>query len=231
MHYKSSSTCVRFLSLIYFLSCVMYKNLGYSCTNYIDDFGRAETSTKSAAAFLTLGDLLRCLGLSTSPEKDSLPATSMVFLGVLVDMTAMTISVTTDRLRNLIHAVNLSSLRRTFHGATCCPRLCPLSPPVYVLPAFLCRHSFTPSDHLGCSNTARFQVLITLNYAGGVTSYHTTMVLRSLRLRLGLTIACSSPRTHAAPVRGGGGGEGAMSTGGTFTLLSPTPFSASFDTT
>ena len=34
----------------------------------------------------TLSDLLRCLGLSTSPEKDSPPATSMVFLGVLVDI-------------------------------------------------------------------------------------------------------------------------------------------------
>ena len=76
----------------------MYKNLGYSCTNYIDDFGGAETSTKSAAAFQALGDLLRCLGLSTSPDKDSPPATSMVFLGVLVDTTEMTISVTTVRL-------------------------------------------------------------------------------------------------------------------------------------
>lgn len=36
----------------------MYQNLGYSCTNYIDDFGVAETPTKSAAAFQALGDLL-----------------------------------------------------------------------------------------------------------------------------------------------------------------------------
>ena len=76
----------------------MYKKLGDSCTNYIDDFGGAETPAKSAVAFLALGALLRCLGLSTSPAKDSPPATSMVFLGVLVDTTAMTISVTSDRL-------------------------------------------------------------------------------------------------------------------------------------
>ena len=79
----------------------MYQNLGYSCTNYIDDFGGAENPTKSAAAFQALGDLLRCLGLSTSPDKDSPPATSMVFLGVLVDTTDMTVSVTPDRLSEL----------------------------------------------------------------------------------------------------------------------------------
>ena len=90
----------------------MYKNLGYSCTNYIDDFGGAETSTKSAAAFQALGDLLRCLGLSTSPDKDSPPATSMVFLGVLVDTTEMTISVTTDRLSEL-HSRSASLLSAT----------------------------------------------------------------------------------------------------------------------
>ena len=65
----------------------MYKNLGYSCTNYIDAFGGRETSTKWTAAFQALGDLLHCLGLSTSSDKDSLPATSIVFLGVLVDTT------------------------------------------------------------------------------------------------------------------------------------------------
>ena len=44
----------------------IYKKLGYSCTNYIDDFGGAETPTKSAAAFLALEDLLRDFGLITS---------------------------------------------------------------------------------------------------------------------------------------------------------------------
>ena len=83
-------------------SAVTYMwKLGYCCNNYIDDFGRTETPTKSAAAFLALEDLLCDLGLITSPEKDSPPATSMVFLGVLVDTTAMTISVTSDRLSEL----------------------------------------------------------------------------------------------------------------------------------
>ena len=73
---------------------------------------------------------------------------------------------------------------------------------MYVLPTFLCRHYFTPSGHIGCLNTASFQVLTTLICPGSVTSYHTTMVSRSLRLHLGLMISCASPWTHAAPARG-----------------------------
>ena len=72
----------------------------------------------------------------------------------------------------------------------------------HLLCTFLCRHYFTPSDHIGCLNTARFQVLTTLICPGSVTSYHATMVSRSLRLHLGLMISCSSPWTHAAPARG-----------------------------
>ena len=94
---SSAMTCQTATSAVTY----MYKKLGYSCTNYIDDFGGAETPTKSAAAFLALEDLLRDLGLITSPEKDSPSATSMVFLGVLVDTIAMTISVTSDRLSDL----------------------------------------------------------------------------------------------------------------------------------
>lgn len=65
----------------------MCKNLCYSYTNYIDDFRAAETPDNSAAAFQALGNLLSCLGLSTLPDKDSPLATSMVFLGVLINMT------------------------------------------------------------------------------------------------------------------------------------------------
>ena len=57
-------------------------------------FWGAESADQSVAAFQALADLLHSLGLSTSPDKDSPPSTSMVFLGVLVNTTDMTISVT-----------------------------------------------------------------------------------------------------------------------------------------
>lgn len=62
----------------------MFKSLGYSYTNNIDDFRGAETPDKSPQAFQALADLLHSLGLESSPNKDSPPSMPMVFLGVLV---------------------------------------------------------------------------------------------------------------------------------------------------
>lgn len=166
-------------------------------------FQGAETPNKLAAAFQALGDLLHCLGLSTSLKKDSPPATLMVFLGVLVNATEMTISITTDCLSEL-HSHCASLLSVTYVSQQDLQPLLGImffvTPCVRPPPMFLCCHCFTPSDHTGCLNTALFQVLITLIYAGSVTSYHTTMVSRSLRLCLGWTIISSSPRTYAAPL-------------------------------
>ena len=67
----------------------MYHTLGYSCTNYIDDFREADTPGLSTQAFIALGDLFTSLGLQSSPDKDCLPTTSMVFLGVQLDTLAM----------------------------------------------------------------------------------------------------------------------------------------------
>ena len=53
------------------------------------------------AAFHALGSLLADLGLDTSPDKASPPATAMVFLGVLVNTDAMTVSVPPERLHEL----------------------------------------------------------------------------------------------------------------------------------
>ncbi|MFA8342383.1 MAG: hypothetical protein ACEPO8_05370, partial [Rhodothermaceae bacterium] len=81
----------------------MYDALGFHCTNYIDEFGGAEIPEKSSEAFHTLGSLLASLGLESSPEKESPPSTSMVFLGILINTDDMTISVTPDRLLELTH--------------------------------------------------------------------------------------------------------------------------------
>ena len=84
----------------------MYASLGYQCTNYIDDFGGAESPTKAEQAFQALGQLFSVLGLDSSPSKDC-----MVFLGITFNTLGMTMSVTPDRLddllsrcRSLLHA-------------------------------------------------------------------------------------------------------------------------------
>ena len=80
----------------------MFGNLGYQCTNYIDDFGGAESPSKATMAFETLEELFSILGLVSSPEKDCPPSTCMVFLGVQFNTIDMTMSVTPDRLLELL---------------------------------------------------------------------------------------------------------------------------------
>ena len=86
----------------------MFQCMGYDCTNYIDDFGGAETP------FNAIGDLLSLLGLQSSPDKDCPPLTAMVFLGIHLDTLAMTMSVTHECRQELLHryssAINLTSV-------------------------------------------------------------------------------------------------------------------------
>ena len=75
-----------------------FRALRYSCTNYIDNFGGAETPDKSTTAFNAFGDLFSSLGLQSSPDKDCPLTTSMVFLGIHLDTLTMSMSVTPERL-------------------------------------------------------------------------------------------------------------------------------------
>ena len=93
------------------LSCE-FRSIGFDCTNYIDDFGGTEIPAKSNEAFDALGRFLHDLGLQSSPDKDSPPSTSMVFLGVAFNTVDMTMSVTPARLSDLLsqcHATLLQS--------------------------------------------------------------------------------------------------------------------------
>lgn len=99
--------CQRTTSAVTF----MFHSLGCDCTNYIDDFGGSEIPAKSDAAFHALDQLLLNLGLQSSPDKDSPPSTSMVFLGVLFNTVDMTISVTLDRLSDLLSQCNTTLLQ------------------------------------------------------------------------------------------------------------------------
>ena len=107
---SATMMCQRTTSAVTF----MFSSLGFACTNYIDDFGGAEVPANSTQAFTALYHLLLDLGLQSSPEKDSPPSTSMVFLGVLFNTDDMTISVTPERVSDLLSqcqaALSTSSL-------------------------------------------------------------------------------------------------------------------------
>ena len=95
---SAAMMCQRTTSAVTF----MFHALGFDCTNYIDDFGGAEVPASASQAFDTLGDLFSELGLQSSPEKDCPPSPSMTFIGIAVDTQAMTLSVTPDRLHDLL---------------------------------------------------------------------------------------------------------------------------------
>ena len=88
----------------------MYSSFGNHCTNFIDDFGKAEIQEQSYDAFCAFGTLLAAPGLDSSPEKESPPATSMAFLGILVNTEKMTVAITPDHLQELYHRCSFLSV-------------------------------------------------------------------------------------------------------------------------
>ena len=88
----------------------MYSSFGNHCTNFIDDFGKAEIQEQSYDAFCAFGTLLAAPGLDSSPEKESPPATSMAFLGIFVHTENMTVSITPDCLQELYHRCSFLSV-------------------------------------------------------------------------------------------------------------------------
>lgn len=71
----------------------------HNCINYIDDFGGVEASYDEAfCAFSDLEELFHTLGLQSSPTKDCLPSTRMVFLGLTYDTVQLTVEVPQDKL-------------------------------------------------------------------------------------------------------------------------------------
>ena len=85
------------------------------CINYIDEFGGACALDQAHHAFQTLKSLLSELGLVDSPKEESLPATRMVFIGLLYDTFKMTARVPEDKLSEI---VSLAELWLSMHTAT-----------------------------------------------------------------------------------------------------------------
>ena len=71
----------------------------FSCINYCDDLGGAETLKERAdQSFISLGELLPELGLAESVDKARAPSTDMIYLGVRFNSVTMTMSVPPDKM-------------------------------------------------------------------------------------------------------------------------------------
>ncbi|XP_078619225.1 uncharacterized protein LOC144886464 [Branchiostoma floridae x Branchiostoma japonicum] len=93
-----SHLCQRVTDAVRFI----YGTYGYTCVNYLDDLGGADTPARAPDAFACLGRLLLELGLDEAAGKAVPPTTRLVFLGKIIDSVRMTIEVTPERLTDTL---------------------------------------------------------------------------------------------------------------------------------
>ncbi|CAH1257542.1 Hypp1851 [Branchiostoma lanceolatum] len=105
---SAAMACQRTTNAVSFV----YSQQGYSCVNYIDDFGGADTPTRAKEAFRVLGDIFDTLGLEESADKATPPSTQMTFLGVGYDSDKMSKEVTPDRLSDTLSDLKLWTTKK-----------------------------------------------------------------------------------------------------------------------
>ena len=141
---------------------IYFNKFGYLCINYTDDFSGACAPNQAHHAFQTLKSLLSELGLVDSPEEESLPATRMVFLGLLYDTVKMTVHVPEDKLSEIVLLVELWL---SMHAATIKDLRSLLGKLLYVCACIHPGHIFM--QHLLsvlCSNYNQDSIQITLDF-------------------------------------------------------------------
>ena len=91
--------------------------LGKLIINYIDDLAGAECKQRAAKAYQELGNLLCNCGLEESVSKSCAPCTKMTFLGAMFDTEELTLSVTPERLQEILLLVDqwLQKTHATLH--------------------------------------------------------------------------------------------------------------------
>ena len=121
------------------LACIMQWQ-AFDLVNYIDDLAGCEVGRKVNEAFSCLQTLLKELGLPEAPHKTLWPHTKMVFLGILFDSVAFTMSIPKAKLDDTLMELRWwiskccascselqSVLDRLHHISKCArPRVCSL---------------------------------------------------------------------------------------------------------
>ena len=95
--------CQRVTNAIRFM-CQM---LHIAILNYLDDFAGAEKPELALKSFQGLGNRLVSCGIEESKEKACPPSTKMVFIGVLFNTDDLTLSVTAERVQEILELVSM----------------------------------------------------------------------------------------------------------------------------
>lgn len=91
----------------------IFRQQGHSLFNYLDDFIGVSPPSTATTDFQALGELLASLGLQESREKSCSSSPVMVCLGVQLDTTTFTLSVSTERLREIEQLLEQWITKRT----------------------------------------------------------------------------------------------------------------------
>ena len=87
--------------------------MGVDIINYLDDIGGADVEEMAKGAFKFLGELLQYLGFTESGSKACVPATRMVFLGIVFDRVEMVTEVTPERIWDRLEKVRRWATKET----------------------------------------------------------------------------------------------------------------------
>ena len=75
----------------------IHKKQGFDNVNYLDDLGGAEVEQESEQSFMALGEIFKKIGIQESKEKATAPTYIMIFLGILINVLTMTLTITEER--------------------------------------------------------------------------------------------------------------------------------------
>jgi hypothetical protein len=86
--------------------------MGYHLINYIDDLAVCVSQSQSYQAYNSLGQLLSNLGIQEAEEKACLPTRTMEFLGIQFNIDSMTMSITAERLSEIVTLIDSWLVKR-----------------------------------------------------------------------------------------------------------------------
>ncbi len=85
----------------------IFRRKRYSGVNYIDDFAGVEVGQKAVESFEELCELLEEVGAGESKHKASYAHEAIVFLSTHFNTLTMTMSITPDRMQEILDAVTI----------------------------------------------------------------------------------------------------------------------------
>lgn len=99
---SAAINCQRVTNAVSFI----YKELhGGNLVNYLDDIASCATQEEASTCYENVLQLLKQLGLQSSPDKSQPPAVEMVFLGILINTETMTLSVPQSKIDRALKTI------------------------------------------------------------------------------------------------------------------------------